>query len=41
MDFIYPRWLLYKNKNQPELKIPRLEEQIAEHATIFVNKTEK
>ena len=41
MDFIYPGWLLHKNKNQPELNIPRLEEQIAERATIFLNKTEK
>ena len=41
MAFIYTRWLLYKNKNQPELNIPRLEEQIAERTTIFLNKTEK
>ena len=41
MAFIYTRWLLYKNKNQPELNIPRLEEQIAERTTIFLNKTER
>ena len=41
MPFIYTCWLLHKNKDQLELNIPQLEEQIAECTTVFLNKTEK
>ena len=41
MAFIYTHWLLYANKNQPELNITRLEEKIAERTTIYLNETEK
>ena len=40
MAFIYTHWLLYTNKNQPELNITRLEEKIAERTTIYLNETE-
>lgn len=41
MAFIYTHWLLYTNKNQPELNITRLEEKIVERTTIYLNETEK